>query len=158
MSLEPFLNAPVDYSPEFTARVRSIADALSAALSVPVRHQTDMNYNPGQLLIIHLTESGNVTPDETSAAYALKIAISSRGPLWALLVTRSTAPRTWHPATPADLPPAATPILTTIEQILTDAALTRVPDETLAHPVPGRTTDLDGAPATIRDLLFCELC
>ena len=156
-SLERFLDAPVDYSTEFTDRVRGLADALAAALGAPVRHETDMNYNPGQLLVVYLGPNGTVTGDEVAADFAVKIAVSSRGPLWALLASRKGAgPREWFPGSISDVQSGS--VLGTIEKTMGEAGLARVPDESLERPVPGRVTELDGAPATVRDLLFCELC
>ncbi|MGQ0778308.1 MAG: hypothetical protein ACT4NY_28520 [Pseudonocardiales bacterium] len=159
-TMQRFLDAPVDYSLEFTERVNDLADSLSAALGVPVRHDTDMNYNPGQLLIVYLLPGGSVTSDERAASHAVKVAVSSRGPLWAMLVSRKgDRELEWFPSTVGEIEDgSAGDVFATIERTMQAAGLVRVSDNTLEELVPGRVTELDGAPATVRDLLFCELC
>lgn len=44
------------------------------------------------------------------------------------------------------------------ERGMGEAGLRKVPGEALARPAPGHRTELDGLPATVRDVLFCELC
>ena len=160
-SIQPFLDAPVDYSDAFDARVASLAQAISAKLDVSVRHETDMNYNPGQLLVIYLLSDGSVTTDERRSSYSLKIAVSSRGPLWAIFVFRKgEGSLEWVPSSVTDIcgSDRGREVLQAIESELKAAGLSRVPDEILEELVPGRVTELDSLPATVRDLLFCELC
>lgn len=158
--MQRFLNAPIDYSPAFTERVSNVAQNLSTALGVPVRHNTDMNYNPGQLLAVHLLPDGSATSDERAASHSVSVAVSSRGPLWAMLVFhKGDRELEWFPSTVAEIEgQRADEVLATIERTLHAAGLERVPDTTLEELVPGRVTELDGAPATVRNLLFCEVC
>lgn len=159
-TLRRFLDAPVDYSPEFTERVNALAESLSAMLGAPVRHETDMNYNPGQLLVVYLLASGAVSSDERAASHAVKVAVSSKGPLWAMLVSRKGDHELeWFPSAVSGIEDGqAGDVVAAIERTMQAAGFDRVPDSMLEEPVPGRVTELDGAPATVRDFLFCELC
>jgi hypothetical protein len=156
---EPYLHAAIDYSAEFSERVAELGRALSAELGHPVGHDTDMNYRAGQLLVLYLGPDGASTGDQLGAATMLRIAVSSRGPLWTLLAWRQDAPRHWSPVPLASIPGEhAARTIATIERVLTAVGLHRVPEHRLDDPVPDAVTDLDGAPATLRDVLFCEVC
>jgi len=136
--LERFLDAPVDYSPQFTERVAALGMTLSEALGAPVRHDTDMNYNPGQLLVVHLGPDGTVTGDEVAAAHAVKVAVSSRGPLWAVLAWRKGGgPRVWHPASTSDI---GAGVLARIEEVMRAAGLSRPPSSSPSPAAPPSST------------------
>jgi hypothetical protein len=160
MDAEQYLDRPVDHSAEFTRRVADLGEQVSRALGAPVRQDSDMNYNPGQLLVVHLDAAGRPTGSDTDAAWAATVAVSSRGPLWALLAGRAGAgPRVWVSTATAELedgPGAAA--VGAITAVMTAAGLQRVPDADLDRLVPGRVTEMDGLPATVRDALFCEVC
>jgi hypothetical protein len=158
--MEPFaryLDAPVDYSAEFSDRVAELGRALAETLGVPVRHEEDMNYNAGQALVVYLAADGSPTGDEAAGASALRVWLSARGPLWTVLgARRGDGEREWH--IEPDAGPPAGNVLAGIGTRLAAAGLTRVPADILDQPVPGHETELDGMPATVRDVLFCELC
>ncbi|MGH2707055.1 MAG: hypothetical protein ACRDJK_02030 [Actinomycetota bacterium] len=120
-----------------------------------------MNYNPGQMLVIYLFSDGSVTADERKASLSLKIAVSSRGPLWATLAFRKGEhDLEWLPCSITEIGKNSRgdKVLQAIDNEMQAAGLSRVPDEILGELVPGRITELDGLPATVRDLLFCEIC
>ena len=157
-----YLDSPIDYSTEFTERVAGLGVALSARLRVEVRHKNDMNYNPGQQLIVYLTSEGSPVQEERAAHSFLEICISAKGPLWAILVL-SAHPTSnfWYPSTLAAISNdngVAGATFEAISEVMASAGLNRIGEEVLSELVPGRVTELDGAPATVRDLLFCELC
>jgi hypothetical protein len=156
---EPYLHVPIDYSKEFGERVAELGRALSAELGQPVALDTDMNYRAGQLLVVYLGPDGSVTGEAAEAATMLRIAVSSRGPLWTLLAWRQDEPRHWSPVPLGSIPGEhAAGTIAAIDRVLSAAGLRRVPEDRLDEPVPGAVTDLDGAPATLRDVLFCEVC
>lgn len=160
MPWNDFLDHPIDYSESFTERVENLAQSLSTVLNVTVHHGSDMNYNPGQTLTVYLLSDGSVTPEPRAARCSLKIVISSRGPLWALLVLRKEAQELeWFPSSVNELRGEhASEVVAAVGRTMEEAGLDRVADEDLEQWVPGRVTQLDGAPATVRDVLFCELC
>jgi hypothetical protein len=49
-------------------------------------------------------------------------------------------------------------VLRNIDQIMAESKRTLVVAAELDELVAGAQTELDGAPATVRDVLFCELC
>jgi hypothetical protein len=160
METEHYLERPIDYSAGFTRRVAEIGERLSAELGVPVRQDSDMNYNPGQLLVVHLAAGGGPVAEETGAAWRITVVVSSRGPLWALLAGRAgDRPRVWLATAAADVEHGAgSAVVTAIARVLTAAGLERLPDADLDRPAPGQVTQMDGAPATLREALFCEVC
>jgi hypothetical protein len=148
-----YLDQPIDYSEAFRDRVAALGAAVSTALGVPVGHDTDMNYRAGQLLTVYIGPDGAPVADRAAAGAMLRVAISSRGPLWTVMAFGQDSPRHWSPtAVPTS------PVLVPIEAALTGAGLGRVPSDRLDDVVPNHETDLDGAPATLRDVLFCEIC
>jgi hypothetical protein len=156
--IEQYSAVAPDYSREFTEKVGRLGEALSAALGVMVRHDDDMNYNAGQRLTVHLGADGEPTSDETKARYVLKAVVSSKGPLWTLLgFARGADPRVWYPLSVREMGESAGRTSQRIAEVL-DSAGSRVEDELLDRPVPGQVTELDGAPATVRDVFFCEVC
>ena len=160
MDTEQYLDRPIDYSAGFARWVADIGEQLSRALGAPVRHDSDMNYNAGQLLVAHLDAAGRPTGGETGAAWAVTAAVSSRGPLWALLAARAGAgPRVWVSTGAAELEEGVGAAAAgVIAEVMAVAGLERVPDTDLERPAPGHVTEMDGVPATVREALFCEVC
>jgi hypothetical protein len=161
VEVQPYLDRRPDYSREFTERVALLAERVAVAVGVPVTHQTDMNYSVGQQIRIYLTEDGSPVPDEQAATSALSVAVSSKGPLYTLLAWhRRQHPPTWLPTPPTEVlvAPRAKAVVEAVDTIMAAASMGHVPEEMLDQPVPGHVTDMDGAPATVRDVLFCEIC
>ena len=159
---EAFFAAPIDYSKEFSARVGALGRELSTALGAKVRHDDDMNYNAGQKLEVYLGPDGRATSDRAIASYQLAVVVSSRGPLWTLYGVRrrgSSAQVSWYPCPVADIAdlPGAAAVFQAVDDCMRAAELRRVPDDALKQPAPGHLTQLDGLPATVRDVLFYEI-
>jgi hypothetical protein len=153
-----YYDAPVDYSKSFDERVATLAKALSDELGgLPVRHDTDMNYNAGQRVSAMLTADGKPTADVASAIFRITAVVSSKGPVWALMPWHKDG-RTWVPVPVPELPGAADSVLAAITKTMAAAGLRQVPDEVLNDEVEGRVTEMDELPATVRDVLFCEVC
>lgn len=161
MDIQQYFTHRPDYSREFTERVRALADDISSAVGVPVKHQSDMNYSVGQQIRIYLTDDGLPIPDEPVASLALSVAISSKGPLYTLLAWhKRQEPSGWFPIAPDEVLSASRTgkVADAVHRVMRKAGLSRVPEQVLDQLVPGQVTDMDGAPATVRDVLFCEVC
>ncbi len=153
-----YYDAPVDYSKSFDERVARLAKALSDELGVEVRHDTDMNYNAGQRISAMLTADGKPTSDIAEAAYRITAVVSSKGPLWVLMPWHKPDGRLWVPGPVPELAGAGDAVLAAIVKVMDTAGLRRVPEEVLEDPVEDKVTEMDGFPATVRDVLFCEVC
>ncbi|TMR01763.1 hypothetical protein ETD83_14110 [Actinomadura soli] len=156
-----YLDAPVDYSQSFSDRIARLGAELSTELSHSLSHDDDMNYNAGQKLSLYLTADGRPTDDARAANHALSIWISSKGPFWTAIVHRGPEGElTWYPGSVSAVreTPAGNQILETIDRFMASHDLTLVPEEALGQPAEGHETEMDGAPATVRDVLFCEIC
>ncbi len=139
MDLERYLEQPIDYSADFTRRMADLGEQLSALLGVPFRQDSDMNYNPGQLLVVNLNAAGEPVAADTGAGWRVTVAVSSRAPLGALL------------AAVADVEHGAgSAAVTAIARVLTVAGPERVPDKHLYRAALGQVTQMDGAPANLR--------
>jgi hypothetical protein len=156
-----FVDAPVDRSQAFTDRVAQLRTELSGRLSASISHDDDMNYNAGQKLGLLLSGGGSPTTDARSATYALSIWISSKGPLWTFLLHRGEeGSLVWRPCRLNELQesPSLRQLPDTIADFLHDRGLSYVNEEVLEELVEGKETEMDGVPATVRDVLFCEIC
>lgn len=154
-----YFDAPVDYSKSFDERVARLAETLSDALGVEVQHDTDMNYNAGQRISVLVTGDGKPTSDIGSADHRVTALVSSKGPLWARAAWRKGGPREWLVSSPqAVADSGGDAVLTTIAETMDAADLRQVADEVLDNAVEGRVTEMDELPATVRDVLFCEVC
>lgn len=150
-----YFDVPVDYSPEFTGKVAGLGRDLGAELGVRVEHDTGMDYSNGQELTVYMSADGSPTSDEVAAALAYHVCVSSKGPLWMLSGGRKThQPREWRDVTGGQVD--ADDVRRVIDEHMARARLDRVPDHALEDPVPGHLTEMDGLPATVRDVLFHE--
>jgi hypothetical protein len=153
-----YYDAPIDYSKPFQERVAGLAEQLSEALGADVRHETDMNYNAGQRITVLLTGAGAPTSGIEAASFRVAVMISSRGPVWALGLWKKGGPREWLVASPGELAGIGDRVMTAISATMEAAELRRVPDEVLDDEAEGHVTQMDELPATVRDVLFCEVC
>jgi hypothetical protein len=140
------LNAAVDYSPEFTRRVSELGTLLRRNCNAEVTHRSNMDYSAGQVLWL----TTNLVAD-----HQLRVYISSRGPLFAIRQFEQIA-RAWHEISqPTRIDDGGLADCT--RRILQEAGLAEVSKAEWSLPVDDRRTDLDGAPATVFDVLFSEL-
>ena len=155
-AIERALAADPDYSPAFTERVVRLAEAMAAETGLHPVHSDNGNYNVGAFLTLHLDAKGNETANAPGARYALTVAVSSKGPLYTLLLADRDGNGFYAAPFAEDLPFRT--LVAQLRAFLREAGLLEVPQERLEEMVPGHLTELDGAPATLRDVLFCELC
>ena len=149
------LPRPPDYSAEFTARVQALARLLEPALSMPLKHDTNMNYRAGQHLSCRLKLRGK-------GAVEIRFYISSKGPLFAIYMldrggTLTQLGQLGHPIAENLLPDEIAAPLDGARKILSDQGYTEVPSRLFDTPAPGCTTELDDLPATVFQCLFAEI-
>ena len=149
------LPQPPDYSAEFTARVQALARLLAPALSMPLKHDTNMNYRAGQHLSCRLKLHGK-------GAVEIRFYISSKGPLFAIYVldiggTLTQPGQLGHPIAENLLPEEIAGPLDSARTILSDQGYMEVPSSLFDTPAPGCTTELDDLPATLFQCLFAEI-
>src|SRR5260370_26493600 len=137
------------------------SDVCSSDLD-EVRHKNDMNYNPGQQLIVYLASEGSPVQEERAARSFLEICISAKGPLWAILVLSAhPTSNSWYPSTLAAISNDNGVVGATFEaisEVMASAGLNRIGEEVLSGVVPGRARELDGPPGTVLHVRFCDLC
>ena len=158
--LERYKYAPVDHSPAFSALVTRLGDAIAARLNTTVGYARDMNYAAGQQIVVYLLPSLSVASGEADAGYALRVCVSARAPLWTLLLCTRAGPHTWEFTDPSRIlsTPETAAVLAGVRAVLNETGRTEISPDLLEQPVQGKETDLDGAPATVRDVFFCEIC
>lgn len=153
------LKAPIDFSEIFTAKASAVARQIESVLGFPPHHAMQMDYRAGQILTVYFDSNGLPIRDERGSKTAVKVAISSRGPLFALLAYQRSD-IAWSPTPIAEIlrSPAVENAVDSIRSALHGSELTEISENELDELVPGFVTELDGSPATLRDVLFCELC
>jgi hypothetical protein len=144
IDLNHYLAQPPDYSESFTRRVVALADHLKARCGATISHSADMNYASSQTIVV-MPESGGCQ---------VRCYISSRGPLFAI-ATFEREGNAWRIAQVECRPCAQ--LIACVRDTLVEFGLREVPSKYWSLPAPGHATDMDGAPATMFDVLFSEL-
>lgn len=139
-----------DYSNEFTARVKALAQSLAADLDVPLSHDSNMNYRAGQYVAF---KARTVT---------VRIYLSSKAPLFAFYVldtsgTLMEPAKASHPVPENRLPAEVLGQLDVCRKRLGQAGYTEVARTLFDAPASGCTTELDDLPATVFQSLFAEI-
>lgn len=149
-----------DYSPAFTERVGGLGALVSDQIGIPIRHDSTMNYRVSQMLELLLSEDLDPVQEQSEAARLLKIVVSSRVPAWTLLVfSRGDRPGEWTSTSSTQVWGRLAPrVRSAILSAMQGAGLQQVMEADLSDEVDDAVTELDGAPATVKDFLFCELC
>lgn len=145
-----------DYSNEFTAVVKALAQRLEAELGVPFSHDSNMNYRAGQ----YVAFKASLRPAKGSVE--VRIYVSSKAPLFALYVmdkggTLMEPAQASHPVPENRLPAEITGQLEVSRNKLRQEGYTEVPRALFDVPAPGCTTELDDLPATVFQCLFAEI-
>jgi len=145
-----------DYSNEFTARVKALAQRLEADLNVPLKHDSNMNYRAGQ----YVSFGASLKP--AKGAVEVRIYVSSKAPLFGFYVldkggTLMEPAKASHPVPENRLPEGIASQLDVCRKRLSDAGYTEVAHSLFDVPAPGCTTELDDLPATVFQALFAEI-
>jgi hypothetical protein len=150
------VDAPADFTNTFTGKVESIGITLRELIQVPIAHKKDMNYANGQSLCFGLDADGHAMSRET-ALYEIYVYISSKGELFAFHFLIRVKLNEWRPIEEAELPHGSSDLIFRVNEQLETLGYERVPKAELAKEVPGQFTEMDGAPASLFDVLFSEL-
>jgi hypothetical protein len=145
-----------DYSGEFTARVKALAERLGADIDVPLSHDSNMNYRAGQYVAF------KVRLPQVRGSVEVRIYISSKGPLFAFYVmdtggTLMEAAKASHPVPEDRLPAEIIAQLDVCRKRLSQEGYTEVAPSLFDVPAPDCATELDDLPATVFQALFAEI-
>jgi hypothetical protein len=165
------LNSQPDYSVAFTRRVGALARRIHDDLSVPVEHDSDMNYSSAQKIVVWLDKSCRpVSPMSGEAIFRLYDYISSRADYFTFVTLRLSASergwkerglakpaRYWIAVAQSDAPAGVKAIKDRLSSIMQSEGYTLVHGTVLSEEVKGRLTELDKKPATVFEVLFSEL-
>src|SRR5690348_5945190 len=160
-----------DRSEAFTHRVGGICATLSRSLSLPLKHDPDMEYAAAQQIVLWLDSRFAAVESQTRARLQVSALISSKGPFFMTLFRRLDQvdseeascrglPRTGNCWVRADrhlLPREVEKSGAELENSLQMLGYHRIPERELSKSVPGKLTQLDGLPATIEQVLFSEM-
>jgi hypothetical protein len=169
--LQAALKTDSDYSQAFTNRMALLARSISDALSIQVEHDTDMNYSAAQKIVIWLnTHCQPVPPRSPDAVYRLNIYVSSKGRYFTFvtLVLSTTGENRrerrldlpeqyWVRLDDDSLPAAVQTLQQRIASLMESQGYIFVKEPLLSQEAEGYSTEMDGRPATIFDVLFSEV-
>ncbi len=153
------LQADPDYSDAFMERMRSLGDAVAAEAGCTFRYERPGDYTRAAVLHLYLDDRGNsVTAESRTATTHACFYLSSRGDLYAI---RCWIPfilgAGWRPAQNEELSRRVKALLRRVSRALEVRGFQFVPDEVGYQPADGHRTELDDAPATVFEVLFCEV-
>lgn len=160
--LEALNHAP-DYSEQFTARIAALASEISATVSLPVTHDTDMNYRHGQSLSFTSAEYiDRRHSKQHQSEIEVRIYVSSRGNLFAFYcfdVRHAFIPAgTLNHPMPMNLIPSYTRTkVESCRRLLEQCGYIEIPSSLFKEPAPGCTTNMDDLPANLFEALFAEV-
>lgn len=164
------LQSPVDYSAEFSEKVKKIRDQISEELGTEVGLDSDMNYRAGQRIVVRFNdELEPIAWQDSLAVIDLSVFISSRASYHTYLLRRLEKPSfdfaklglpqpkdVWNTVTAGEetWPKAA---MTVIDSVMKKNSYVRLERSELSQVVDGKFTDLDGKPASMFEVLFSEI-
>ena len=151
-----------DYSPAFEQRMADLRERIERDTGHVVEHESDMNYSAAHTLRVPFDAAGNaVTPGGADSRFELVVFVSSKGPFFTVRgrerMTGSRSAETWRPHPTREMPGAVQSASEVLHSIMSDAGFEPLNGPVLDIIVPGHYTELDGAPATVFQVLFTEL-
>ena len=160
--LEKAMDLPPDFSSSFTDRMAILADHIARSLSIPVSHETEMNYSSAQKLKVWADVQGTpVLPLDRKARYVVVVFVSSRAPYCAIVcleIIGLQSGRLELKALPLEnVPPGLRACADQIAAKLADAGYHFISGDISKEIAKGHVTEMDGAPATVFDVLFSEI-
>ena len=156
--LSNYLDCPTDYSETFTKEVATCASDLAKDIHISLVHNSDMNYSSAQSIRMFLS-SDRCEPATSmqNSKYELRVLISSKGPLFCILILASDQQSHWRLCKEDSIPVC----IANIEDIVIASLLRKqykiVERDILWKTLPDRFDEMDDAPSTIFSVLFSEI-
>jgi hypothetical protein len=152
------LSSSPDLSADLRTEVAEQARAVAAATGAHVVARFATDYSVSHMIEISLGENGDPVRDVAEQRYLLKAAVSLVAPAWTVFLYQRVDERTWVPSSQPVERVVPSDVWRKIEDLMAEKGRCFVATDALGESVPGARTELDGAPATVKDVLFCELC
>jgi hypothetical protein len=152
------LSRAPDYTITFDRRMERHREALAHDLRVPVYLDTDMNYSAAQKLTIFFDAQWQpCEKSDARRAFEVYVFISSRGPFFTTCILNRSNRNVWTLYPQATNDDRCVRVVAQIRRSLTSRKLQELTGPVLEDLAPGHLTELDGAPATVLQVLFSEL-
>lgn len=159
--IEASIKRSPDYSESFTSVVRDIRRILECELRVSIVHCEDMNYSAAQTLTIFFDDKLQpLGHDCNPGSYKLVILLSSKGFFFTIICYQrdiSKQQLVWHLLTNEHVPSIVLRVGVQASTILNRIGWRQLTKPQLEEVVEGYYTEMDGAPASVFQLLFSEL-
>jgi len=156
-SLKNALEAPSNFSEQFTKQVVLLKNNLAAYLKVPVYHDTDMNYKAAEELMICVDEEYQyVECSQKTAKYRLRLFLSSKGNYATIKLNVAIGERIWSFTDWSQSPQKLLVLRDEVYAFLTQYQYEYLPESILEQIVPGHYTTINKQPATVFNVLFAE--
>jgi hypothetical protein len=165
MNLPPYivdsLQSPTDYSPEFTTKIDNINHEICMEFGILATHDATMDYRASQSLAFNVSgrDPYRLVPD---GEIEVRIYVSSRGELFCFycfdrkgILYREGM---WkHPVPLKSFPVGLADWFDKIRNVMNRIGYDEVGEIFFNEPAPGCSTELDGLPATVFQVLFSEI-
>lgn len=153
------LSNPIGHVRDYSNHVVALQRALEARMDTAFRLDTEMNYNPAQSLTSTLRGRDAL---RKRYEFDLRFYLSSKAPLFAVFCFDRRSGMTDrggvnYPIARERLPDAVGAWIDRAKAVLAAHGLAEVEHRYFHVPAPGRSTQLDGLPATVVESLFVEI-
>ena len=156
--LKDYIYQPINYSEEFDQYVIDLVTRSFNPICPYYHIDKDMNYRASQVVRLHLNDDYvSCEYNSSNVTRQLLYYISSKGPFFARVLMAKTADNLWELLPESLQGFYFCDVVQKIDDQLCKSHLTLLEGEVLKEIVPGLTTDMDGVPATVFEVMFAEL-
>ena len=156
--LDEFDRGSVPTSPDLNTLGRELAGVLRA----PVYPEPDRDYVVSDSFAVYYSADGQAllwSADEpiSTPAFVVHNLLSWSGPYALIDWKRTQDARTWLPQTEEELPSSLRAVSEKLQRFLNEAGYKVLSGPILDQFIPGRTSELDDSPQTVREGLFSAI-
>ena len=161
--IQEALDTPADYSQDFTRKVAVICARVSKDLGFSLHQDDDMNYSSSQRLFVFMDKSSNVCSKESpKSTYELVFLLSSKACFFTALCLRKVKDRAsgtehWEIVRHAVASEVEEMMESIAQKVEEHSGHVQLKGDLLNQKVEGKFTEMDGAAATVFEVLFSEL-
>jgi len=147
-----------DFSKSFDQKMESLRDLFTKAINAPVYLDIDMNYNASQRLYTFLDHNQQgCDKDSDESAIKFSLLVSSKGPFYTYLCSYKVGRNKWEQGNISPESNNLNIVIRQAEAVLQKEGHKGLFGDILEELALGYTTNLEGKPATIFEVLFSEI-
>jgi hypothetical protein len=159
------LKNPPDYTEKFTEKIKKIRDSISAPIGWALYHDKDMNYSAAQRLCLFLDENYSISNKHSiRTKYEIVFLMSSKANFFTYVCLQKKEPDCngnhvsyWELMSEEQIQPDISQYIRVVCDKIIKHGYELICGDVLQKKIEGSFTELDGAPATLFEILFTEL-